>query len=149
MMTPEKLEYVERVLQHTRTKHPNMPKHGIPKPKTNFNSSNALTKAVLKTFEIHGLYAVRVQSQGQFDPQLKIFRKGTTRPGVSDVHCLLGGSGRHCSIEIKYGQDKMSPAQRQTAKQVQESGGIYYVAKDFESFWRWFNDQIKKGGSHE
>jgi hypothetical protein len=129
------------LLLQKRRKYPNMPEHGLPKPKVKVNDTNSLTKAVMQTFEVHGLYCTRIQSQGQYDPRTKRFRRGTTRRGVSDLHALIN-NGQHCSIEIKFGTDQMSKAQRETERQVRASGGIYIVVRDFESFWSWFHSQL-------
>ncbi|GAB3327868.1 hypothetical protein GCM10027299_29080 [Larkinella ripae] len=130
------------LLEQKRRKYPNVPDHAVPKPKVKINDSNSLTRAIIQTFEVHGLYCTRTQSQGQFDPRTKRFRKGTTKRGTADVHGII--NGQHISVEVKYGQDRMSKAQRGTQQQVHASGGVYYIARDFEAFWNWFQ-QLKKG----
>ncbi|NJK84781.1 MAG: hypothetical protein HC906_01160 [Bacteroidales bacterium] len=44
-------------------------------------------------------------------------------------------------VEVKYGRDKMSPAQLTTKAEFEQSGGYYYTARNFESFKTWF-DQL-------
>jgi hypothetical protein len=129
--------------QQKRLKYPSMPDFAIPKPIIKIHDSNSLTKAIIQTFEAHGLYATRIQSQGQYDPALKRFRTGNTKKGTADIHGII--AGKHVSVEVKYGKDKMSGAQRKTADQVAASGGVYYIARDFGAFWNWFHDLKEKG----
>ncbi len=53
---------------------------------------------------------------------------------------ILGGKnkGQHCSLEIKWGADKMSADQKKTAESVQAAGGVYIVIRTYEEFWAWF-----------
>jgi len=62
---------------------------------------------------------------------------GTTRKGTADIHSII--DGRHVSIEVKVGKDRMSEVQHDTMHDIESSGGIYYVAKDFDSFYQWYN----------
>jgi len=42
-------------------------------------------------------------------------------------------------IEIKFGADRQSEAQRQYARDIEAAGGIYFVCKDFTSFVEWYS----------
>jgi hypothetical protein len=57
-------------------------------------------------------------------------------------------NGRHVSIEVKHGKDRMSEFQKQTETEVKEAGGDYVIARTFQGFYDWFILN-EKGGTHE
>lgn len=129
-------------LEAKRRKHPNVPEFAVPATKFSDKTANELTKSVIRAIELLGGYATRIQSQGQFDPRTKQWRKGTTRTGTADIHAVIGGA--HVSIEIKAGRDRLSQAQRKTAELIQQAGGTYLVVSSFEVFWNWLQGQKGK-----
>ncbi|WP_288428935.1 hypothetical protein [uncultured Spirosoma sp.] len=129
-------ELVEMDLEFKRQKHPGVPPKYVPKTKFEDKTANGLTKCITRCVELHGGYATRIQSQGQYNEQLGRWTKGTTRKGTADIHAVY--NGRHLSVEVKIGKDRMSDAQRRTARQVEQAGGIYYAASTYEGFWNWF-----------
>ena len=128
----------------------NVPDHAVPKTKFSDKTSNGLTQCILIWLKLHGHYATRINTMGR---QLKAttivdvigrahvtpgkWIPGTTRKGTADIHASI--NGRHISIEVKVGRDRMSPEQLTTKKEVEQSGGLYFVAKDFESFYGWYS----------
>ena len=86
-------------------------------------------------------YAVRVNTQGQYHADTGKWTKGQTTKGTSDIHACF--AGRHLSIEIKTGRDVLSDAQKETQRKVEEAGGIYLVASDFDSFLTWWKQTFK------
>ena len=130
----------ELEMKHKRGKYPNVPAFSIPRTKFSDKTANELTHAVTRCIELHGGYAVRINTQGQYNEQLGRWTKGSTRKGTADIHSIL--NGKHLSIEIKIGRDQLSEDQQQTAELVQRAGGYYYVARTFEGFYAWFSQQI-------
>lgn len=129
-------QLTELDLAAKRLKYPNVPRFAVKPTKFSDNTANDLTRAIIRWIELNGGYAVRIQTQGQYNQQLGRWTKGTTRKGTADIHAVY--NGQHLSIEIKIGRDKVSAEQRRTADQVNRSGGLYFIARDFESFWQWF-----------
>ena len=43
-------------------------------------------------------------------------------------------------IEVKIGKDRQSDDQKNYEHQITRAGGIYYIAKDFDSFFHWYNE---------
>jgi 3-methyladenine DNA glycosylase Tag len=66
--------------------------------------------------------------------------KGTTKRGTADIHAVI--CGRHASIEVKVGKDRMSDAQHKTKAAIEKAGGTYYIARNFESFMEWYQQFI-------
>lgn len=125
----------------TGKKYPGVPEHALPKIKFSDKSANGLTKAIIQWITLNGGYAVRVSSAGRYLPGAKKFIPSTTKKGTADIHATLnigGSAGRHASIEVKIGKDKMSEAQERTKQEVERAGGLYFIAKDFDSFLEWY-----------
>lgn len=80
-------------------------------------------------------------SVGVYDPIKKIYRKNRSRHhknGVSDIIGLLKG-GRFLAIEVKSAVGKVSPEQKEFITEVNEYGGIAFVArsvKDVEVYFK-------------
>lgn len=145
LKTLQKMDFADKARRY-----PGVPRTAIPSTRFNDHTANALTRAILRWLELHGHYATRINTMGR---QLKgttvidvIGRAhvtpskwipGTTRKGTADIHASI--NGRHVSIEVKIGSDTMSPEQLKTKNMVEQSGGLFYAAKDFESFYKWYN----------
>lgn len=117
-----------------KRRHPTVPY--LVKPKFLVKDANSLTKTVMRCLELHDCYAVRVQSQGQYNANTGRWQHGTTRKGTADVHGVI--NGRHVSIEIKWGKDRLSADQKKTAESVAIAGGVYIAVRDYDTFWIWF-----------
>lgn len=122
-------------LERKKELYPNVPHYALIKPKFSDKDANSLTKCILEYFRLNGGYAVRINTQGQYNEKLGRWTKGTTKRGTADVHACL--NGMHYSIEIKIGKDTLSEHQEETQSQVTAAGGNYFVAKDFQSFYDW------------
>lgn len=125
-------------------RYPNVPANFRPKPKYEDRTANGLTRCILDFIRFSGGFATRIQSQGQYRAggggRKGTYTYGTTRKGTADIHAVI--NGLHLSLEVKVGRDKMSDAQRQMQADIQKAGGLYYVARDFDSFMTWFNAQF-------
>ncbi len=139
--------------QVKRDLYKNVPLHAVPRGKFSDRTSNGLTQCVLTWLRLHNHYAVRVTTTGrqlQGETVKDVIGRthtlpskwipGTTRKGTADIHTII--NGKHCSIEIKIGRDRMSKEQATTQQDVEKAGGCYYVAKDFESFKQWYDKLI-------
>lgn len=129
-------------LNQKRLKYKNVPDFALPKTKFNVHSANGLTKSILSWLELNGHYCSRIQSQGQYNPTLQRWTKSTVKRGIADIMAVI--NGRTVMIEVKAGNDRLSKYQIETQKEVQESGGIYFVAKDFDSFMTFYKTEFSK-----
>ena len=80
-------------------------------------------------------YAWRAASTGVYEEKIQRFRTGPKK-GVADV--LGCHRGRLLAIEIKIGKDRLSPEQEGFIKYIQHTGGLTFIAHDFESFKVWW-----------
>lgn len=46
-------------------------------------------------------------------------------------------------IEVKHGRDRQSEAQKKYQADIEKAGGVYYVAKTFDEFYRWYEDNFE------
>lgn len=128
----------------------NVPEYAIAKTKFEDKTANGLTRCILQFLQLKNHWATRINTTGRLlqgkeytdvlghRKQMKsTWIKGTTKKGTADIHAVL--FGKHASLEVKISRDKMSKHQIATKEQIESSGGLYYVAKDFESFYAWYN----------
>jgi hypothetical protein len=40
---------------------------------------------------------------------------------------------------VKYGKDRQSDAQKQYQEKIETAKGIYYIARDFDTFVEWYD----------
>lgn len=106
-------------------------------------TANGLTKCIIDWINFSGGHANRISVMGTvrkekiplaFGNVREIIRytPATTRKGTADIHAII--QGRHLSIEVKIGRDRLSEHQLAEQSRVTEAGGKYFVATDMESF---------------
>ncbi len=133
---------------YNNTKYATIPEHARPNRQFKENSANELTKAILFYFEFYGIKAWRESSDGRYLAPKTVqnvmgktvtLGKGTYIPrskgakGLGDISAVMKG-GVFTSWEIKYGKDKQSEVQKATQKEIEESGGKYYIVRNWNSF---------------
>ena len=118
-------------------RYPAVPDHALPRSRFKTGTANGLTQAIIKFLQLNGCWATRVSSAGRYLPGPKMFIPSTTRRGTADIHAVI--AGRHASIEVKIGKDRVSPDQEKTRAAIEASGGLYFIARDFDSFHEWYN----------
>ena len=104
----------------------------------NVNKANGLTTFVIKFLKWSGWDANRVSSAGRYLNGRYI--PSTTRKGTADIHAII--KGRHVSIEIKVGKDRMSQDQYLEAERIQRAGGLYWVVRSPEMFLELYDDYL-------
>ena len=142
----DKLKALE--LEKLKEKYPSMRKEMIPLTDWKDNSANNLTKCIIFWIKAMGGQAERISNQGQYRAGNKIqvgdtfkqlpgkWTPGTGTKGTADISATI--RGRSVKIEVKYGSDRQSDAQKAYQQDVERAGGTYYIAKDFDSFVLWY-----------
>ena len=101
--------------------------------------ANSTTTAIITYLNYNGCMARRINTHGIYDAKKQTYRKlhGQAK-GTSDIIGMQKGSGRLIAIEIKIGNDNLSPEQHGFLNDVSEGGGIAMIAKSFDDFLkRW------------
>jgi hypothetical protein len=108
--------------------------HAVPKKVYNESDANGLTRCVVDYINhlVSDAYAWRVNNTGIFDSKTGKYRTGGGKNGQADVCAVV--NGRCFQIEIKYGTDRQSKAQKDHEQRVISAGGVYMIAKTFDQF---------------
>lgn len=150
----------EMYFQSSMDKHPslrNYPESYFAYKRSEYkdNNANALTKSIIKYLQLRGYQAERISSSGRVVGSTGTRKSaagysyrvgsvkyipGTSTNGTADISAIV--EGLSVKIEVKYGKDRQSEAQKQYEKAVKTAGGLYYIAKDFQSFYIWCNKLI-------
>jgi len=151
-MTP--LQTLKQLKQEEQRKlYPNVPDHGMKPVKYEDKTANGLTKCILDFLNLSGHFAERINTMGRMiDGRKQVtdiigrtktigtakYIPTTGTKGSSDISATI--NGKSVKIEVKIGSDRQSKYQIEYQERTERSGGIYLIARDFESF---YNDYKK------
>lgn len=143
------LEEMDR--QRRIEKHPSIPPNYIKRVPMRDDTANGLTQCIILFVNLTGGQAERINTTGRV-----VMRKGQQmkggrlvdswrpqyiptngRRGSADISATIGG--RSVKIEVKIGRDRQSDAQKEYQQEIEQAGGLYYVAHDFTAFVDWYN----------
>ena len=156
MNTATRQRVQDLYLQESKMKYPNLPDHARVMNIPTDGSANGLTKLVIKWIELHGGQAERINTMGRMVDKRKIVtdvlgRKGmigsmsyiptTGTKGSADVSAVV--HGRSYKIEIKYGKDRQSDAQKAYEQSITSAGGVYLIVRTMDQFVQWWDENIK------
>ena len=101
--------------------------------------ANSTTTAIITYLNYNGCMARRINTHGIYDTKKQTYRKLSGQvKGTSDIIGMQKRTGRLIAIEIKIGNDNLSPEQHGFLNDVDEGGGIAMIAKSFDDFLkRW------------
>jgi hypothetical protein len=132
------------VIDCSKTK---MPPDYVVRTKFSDKTANGLTKAIITFLKLHGCQAERISNTGRYIDDTRIvtdvigfkrkigsgkYIKGTGTNGTADISATI--RGKSVKIEVKIGKDRQSDAQKKYQDDIERAGGLYWIAKDFESF---------------
>lgn len=142
---PQAVKDLERLAHdHFRMEHPNFPEYAVAPQSYRDDTANGLTRCVVDFIRYNGGQAERINTTGM--PEQRggriVWRKSNTTKGSADISATIGG--RSVKIEVKIGADRQSEAQRRYQAAIQRAGGLYFIAKDFTSFVRWYDTNFKR-----
>lgn len=138
-------------LAENRRKYPNMPDCVRSYPTWTDKTANGLTKMIIDFIKLKGGQSERINCMGRIvDNRKQVtdvlgnikvigsvqYGKTTGQRGTADISATI--KGHSVKIEIKIGKDKQSQAQRDYQLMIEKSGGLYFIAKDFEQFYLWY-----------
>lgn len=125
------------------------------------DTANGLTRCIIAYLKYKGWQAERINTTGiPIDSRRQItdtlghnrtigsvqWRPSGSTVGSADISATIGG--RSVKIEVKIGRDRQSQAQRQYQAAVEQAGGLYYIARNFTDFWKWYQRTfVQKGGA--
>jgi hypothetical protein len=131
-------------------RHPSFPEAYFVKKKWDDKTANGLTKAITSFIQFNGFQAERINTMGVARENKRTdgkvigvtWTKGTTTAGSADISATI--RGRSVKIEVKVGKDRQSEAQKRYQESIERAGGVYMIARDFDSFVEWFDEFVKQ-----
>lgn len=152
MLKENKQRLAELELKHLVEKFPSVPVAYQAVTKWNDSSANALTKSITAFLNFNGHQAERINTMGVFRQGAKLkvgevirqmpgkYTKSTGTKGSADISATI--QGRSVKIEVKYGKDRQSEAQKEYQQAIENAGGIYFIAKTFDEFITFYDSFI-------
>ena len=154
MNKENKKRFESDYLRYTLEKYPSFigREAHLPPAKTKEAGANDLTRLVIDFLIFNNCQAERISSQGQYRDGKKqvidcigrqrtigsgIWTPGTSTKGTADISATI--KGRSVKIEIKWGADRQSDAQKQYQTSIEKAMGIYIIVKTFDDFLIWFD----------
>lgn len=119
------------------------------------NTANGLTKCIIEFIKLSGGQAERINTTGRVLSSKKEVENiggairsigstkwipGTSTKGSADISATI--CGRSVKVEVKIGKDRQSDDQIAYQHNVENAGGLYFVARNFDDFLAWFNDKF-------
>lgn len=153
-MTP--LQQLTELDWQIRCSESRMPPEYIVRTKFTDKTANGLTKAIVKWINLNGYQAERISTSGRWVDNSKVvtdvlgnrkkigsgkYIKGSGTKGSADISATI--KGKSIKIEVKIGKDKQSEAQKEYQKAIERAGGIYFIAKDFNSFYEFYTTLVE------
>lgn len=153
-----------KALQHLRAlsieqqakRYPNVPSYALTSKKYTDKTANGLTCCIIDFLRYTGCQAERINNTGRMIDERKIVTNvigtyktvgsvkwvyGTGTRGTADISATI--NGKSVKIEVKIGRDIQSEHQKQYQRSIEQSGGLYFIAKDFQHFIDWYCLQFK------
>jgi len=114
-------------------KHPLLPPHALVKKRFKDTTANELTKTLIwDMYHVRGGVAYRINNGAVYDVKKKVYRKGVQRKGIPDIIGII--DGRFFGIEVKIGADRQSADQKEIEREINDAGGVYFVAKSYDDY---------------
>ena len=131
-------------------RHPSFPEAYFVKKKWDDKTANGLTKAITSFIQFNGYQAERINTMGVARENKRTdgkvigvtWTKGTTTAGSADISATI--RGRSVKIEVKVGKDRQSDAQKRYQESIERAGGVYLIARYFDSFVEWFDKYVQE-----
>ena len=142
-------------LAHQAAKHPSVNPNYLVIHKYTDQTANGLTRCIVDFMNLSGHQGERINTMGRMVGKQKVVKDvlgrqrtiGSTKyipttgtKGSADISATI--KGRSVKIEVKVGKDRQSPDQKQYQQAVESSGGVYYIARDFDSFYEFYCELI-------
>jgi hypothetical protein len=141
----------ELYLSDSKRKFPSVPDFARSVATYSDKTANGLTKCIIDFIRFKGGQVERINCTGRVIDNRKTstdiignqrtigslqYIKTAGQRGTADISATI--KGRSVKIEVKIGADKQSEAQRQYQRSIEESGGLYIIAKNFNQFYTWY-----------
>lgn len=141
-----------------RESYPSFPEFALPPYKPCETTANGLTSLICNYLNWSNHQAERISSMGRsIDTSKQVtdvigrtrtiggtkYIPGNSTKGTADISATI--NGRSVKIEVKINKDRMSEAQKKYKENIERAGGVYIIARDFDTFLTELNNIMKTG----
>lgn len=141
----------ELFIKDSEKRFPSVPDFARVAPAFNDKTANGLTKCIIHFLQLSGNQAERVNCVGRVIDRRKTYVDvigcnktigsiqyipTTGQRGTADISATI--KGQSVKIEVKIGKDRQSEHQKQYQQSIEASGGIYFIARNFQQFYDWY-----------
>ena len=131
---PKNLKELSKLANELKAeKHPDVPSFALVKKAFKDATANELTKTII--FDMYWVregLAYRINNGAIYDTKRQVYRKGVQRKGIPDIIGII--NGRFIGIEVKIGRDRQSADQKEVEKEINDAGGVYFIAKSYDDY---------------
>lgn len=143
---------------------PNVPHHTSPGYFSKSRETNGMTRCIIRWIELNGYFAERTGTMGRMIDNTEIvtnvlgqqkkigsmeYIKGSGTVGSSDIKASVNGKTVYIEVKNKYTNDnRQSPDQIKYQKKIELAGGVYYIARCFDSFVDWWDLNYKRNPNY-
>ena len=134
MEIPKNLKELSKLADKLKAEaHPLLPPHALVKKRFKDTTANELTKTIIwDMYHVRGGVGYRINNGAVYDLKKKVHRKGVQRKGIPDIIGII--DGKFYGIEVKIGKDRQSADQKEIEKEINDSGGVYFIAKSYDDY---------------
>ena len=116
------------------------------------DSANGITQCITAFLNFSGWQAERINTMGVYREGKKIqvgentrqlkgkWTPSTSTKGSADISATI--FGRSVKIEIKFGKDRQSEVQKRYQESIEQAGGTYFIARNFDEFIIFYDNFI-------
>ena len=135
----------ELYLTDNKVKFPSLPDGARAVPHFKDGDTSSLTKCVMTFLRLKGCHVERTGSEGSVrqtkqGTYKRVFSTGMR--GTSDLKAIINGKFVAIEIKCKATKDRQRENQKKYQAEIERTGGVYYIATDFQSFYEWYNTFI-------
>ena len=128
---PQSVKELERLhFEAKKLRYPNNP--AVIKTSFRDDTANGLTKTIIAWLKLNGHFGARMNTTGTYSAKLGKYIHSGARKGMADIQAII--NGKHVSIEVKTGKDRIRPDQMKVKSEVEAAGGVYIIASTFDNF---------------
>ena len=139
------IQELQRLLyDHCGVKYPHLPEPAVCPIKYSERTINGQTRCMIDIIRQSGGHATRVSKTVHYKPTITKWTPVTPIKGFCDIMAIPQGT--NLSIRVRIDLNRQPDSREKVEQPVNAASGIYYLARDFQSFFDWIKG-IKKEGA--
>lgn len=133
MKVPKNIKELSKLANELKAEESELPAFALVRKNFKDTTANDLTKTIVFDMKwVRGGVAYRINNGAVYDKKRGTYRAGVQRKGVPDIIGII--NGRFIGIEVKIGRDRQSADQKEVEREINEAGGVYFIAKSYDDY---------------